>query len=60
MNIKSLYDTYRFQGFIPKKTVYPHPFKLNAVVIPLKRIQKKLIVQHVEKVTDHFMTEKLN
>jgi len=44
INIKSLYDTYQFPGFIPKKTVYPHPAIPNAVIIPLKRIQKKRFV----------------
>ena len=60
MNIKSLYDTYKFAGFIPRKTIYPHPAMPNAVIIPLKRIQKKRIVQLAEKVTDNIMIKKHN
>ena len=59
-NIKSLYDTYQFPGFIPKKTIYPHPVKSNAVVIPLKRIQKKRIVQLAGKLINPIMIKNHN
>jgi hypothetical protein len=60
MNKKRLSDVYRFKGFIPKQKVYEHPVISNAVIIPLRRIQKKRIVRFVVKVIKHIMTIRRN
>ena len=48
MHKKSFTDGYRFKGYKAYKTTCPHPFDPQSIIIRLKRIQKKVIVDYVE------------
>ena len=55
---KSLYDSYKFPGFIPERRIKGVFGDKNAVIIPLIRKEKKQHVAAVAKFLIGFMTGK--
>lgn len=48
MHKKSFTDGYKFKGYKAYKRTSSHPFDPQLIIIRLKRIQKKIIVDYVE------------
>ncbi len=54
---KNLVDEYAYPGFRPLSRVVKHPDKSDALIITLRRRQKKQYVEYAEQSIIHFMIE---
>jgi len=57
---KQLTDSYRFPGFRPQKEITGIFGDSKAIIIRLKRVEKKQYVQYAQKPIGAFTTEKLD